>query len=290
MPEIKSATRHGCRENRRPRKGLTQGKSKFMVINTNIAALNGANNLDQSTNALNESLARLSSGSKIVNASDDPAGLAESMELNEQIGQTNASNANISNALAFSQTQDGYLQQVSAALNQMAALVTSASDGTKSASDIADYQTQFAALQSTIGSAMAATFNGKNLFGTSITTAGVSLSVDPSTDATNGAAWTASLTDTVTGGAAATDVAGAITALATARGQVGANETQLTYQGNELGVLSTNLAAAKSTITDVDVAQESTNYAKEQILVQSGTAMLAQANSSPQTVLKLLQG
>ncbi len=81
----------------------------------------------------------------------------------------------------------------------------------------------------------------------------------------------------------------AITTLATDRGTVGANEETLSYTGNELGVLSTNLSAAKSQITDVDVAQESTNYAKEQILVQSGTAMLAQANANPQSILKLLQ-
>jgi flagellin len=81
----------------------------------------------------------------------------------------------------------------------------------------------------------------------------------------------------------------AITTLAGDRGTVGANEETLTYTGNELGVLSTNLAAANSNLTDVDVAQESTNYAKEQILVQSGTAMLAQANANPQSILKLLQ-
>ena len=87
-----------------------------MVINTNIAALSSAQNLNNSTNMLNQSLARLSSGSKIVNASDDPAGLAESVSLNAQIGQTNAANSNVANALSFSQTQDGYLQQVGSAL------------------------------------------------------------------------------------------------------------------------------------------------------------------------------
>jgi flagellin len=260
-----------------------------MVINTNIAALNSANNLDNSTNALNESLARLSSGSKIVNASDDPAGLSESMALDEQIGQTNAENANVSDSLAFAQTQDGYLQQVSAALNQMASLVTSSQDPTKSAADIADYQTQFAALQTVVSSAMQATFNGQALFGTT------GMQVDPSSDTgtdgstTFGAEWTNALSDTLATSTVGSDVNGAITALANARGTVGANETRLTYQSNELGVLSTNLAAAKSTITDVDVATESTNYAKEQILVQSGTAMLAQANQNPQSVLKLLQ-
>jgi flagellin len=262
-----------------------------MVINTNISALNSANNLDQATNALNESLARLSSGSKIVNASDDPAGLSESMELNEQIGITNAQNANTSDALAFAQTQDGYLQQVSAALNQMATLVASAQDPTKSSADKANYQTQFAALQGVVNTAMGAEFNGEKLFAAGGT-------YDPSQDATNGTNWTSAVTVydaatstglQVTDTGAAGSVAGAITALTATRGQVGAAETALTYQSNELGVLSTNLAAAKSTITDVDVAQESTNYAKEQILVQSGTAMLAQANQNPQSVLKLLQ-
>jgi flagellin len=86
-----------------------------------------------------------------------------------------------------------------------------------------------------------------------------------------------------------TQVTAAITQLATDRATVGANEERLTYTGNELGVLSNNLTAAQSQITDVDVAQESTNYAKYQILVQSGTSMLAQANQNPQSVLKLLQ-
>jgi len=93
-----------------------------MVINTNIAALNAANNLNNSTNSLNQSLSRLSTGSQLVNASDNPAGLAESISLNAQIGETSAANNNVSNALSFAQTQDGYLQQVGAALDQMASL------------------------------------------------------------------------------------------------------------------------------------------------------------------------
>jgi len=271
-----------------------------MVINTNIAALTSANNLDQSTIALNESLARLSSGSKIVNASDDPAGLAESMELNEQIGETNAGTANVSNALAFSQTQDGFLQQVSSALNQMATLATEAQDPTKSPDELADYDSQYQALVDTINSALGQNFNGTALFSANngyVVDAGngttVTMSTVNPTDTTTGAnlnlALAAGLTTSEAAATAQTDVQGAITELATARGNVGANEEQLTYAGNELGVLSTNLASANSTITDVDVAKESTNYAKEQILVQSGTAMLAQANQNPQSILKLLQ-
>ena len=182
------------------------------------------------------------------------------MELNEQIGETNAGNTNVSNALSFAQTQDGYLQQVSAALNQMATLAISAQDPTKSAAEVADYQSQFAALQSTIQSALSQKFNGANLFGS-----GTNLSVAAGNGTTvsltainpgGGANLTLALADDLSTSAsgAATDVEAAITELATARGNVGANEEQLTYAGNELGVLSTNLAAAKSTITDVDVA------------------------------------
>src|SRR5271169_4268767 len=102
-----------------------------MVINTNTAAQTAANNLNNSTHMLNASLARLSSGSKIVSPSDDPAGLAESISLSSQINQTAAANANVSNAISFSQTQDGYLQQVGAALDEMSKLAVEAQDGTK---------------------------------------------------------------------------------------------------------------------------------------------------------------
>ena len=87
---------------------------------------------------------------------------------------------------------------------------------------------------------------------------------------------------------ALTDVKAAISQLASDRANIGSNEESLTYYGNQLTALKNNLSAANSQITDVDVAQESTNYAKQNILVQTGTAMLAQANSLPQSVLKLL--
>jgi len=119
-----------------------------MVINTNMAAITSASNLNKSTNELNNALAQLSSGSKITSPSDDPAGLAESIALNAQIGQTQAANNNVSNAVSYSQTQDGYLQQVGAALDQMATLAVEAQDPTKTSTEIADYNTEFAALGS----------------------------------------------------------------------------------------------------------------------------------------------
>ncbi len=267
-----------------------------MVINTNIAALTGANNLNKSTNMLNQSLARLSSGSKIVNASDDPAGLAESISLSAQIGQVTAANSNVGNAVSFSQTQDGYLQQIGSALDQMAQLAVEAQDGTKTDAERADYQKEFATLSTYVTDAAGKNFNGVSLFsgaamtvtsdgtGDSFSMTGVNLGTAAYTTATAGDIGT------TTGAATAlTNVTAAITQLATDRSTVGASEMRLNYTGQQLGVLQTNLSAANSQITDVDVAQESTNYAKYQILVQAGTSMLAQANQNPQSVLKLMQ-
>jgi flagellin len=279
-----------------------------MVINTNTAASIGASNLNQSTNLLNESLSRLSSGSKIVNASDDPAGLAESMTLSAEISQTSAANANVSNAVSLLQTQDGYLQQVGSALDQMATLAVQAQDVTKTDAERTDYQKEFNSLASYINDTATKQFNGITLFaggsfsvttdgiGTTFSMAGVNLGVGTAyasvtglTASGDGSATLTSISSASNAATALTEVTAAITQLANDRAQVGANEERLTYTGNELGVLSNNLSAAKSQITDVDVAQESTNYAKYQILVQSGTAMLAQANQNPQYILKLLQ-
>jgi len=266
-----------------------------MVINTNISALTAASNLNNSTNMLNQSLARLSSGSKIVNPSDDPAGLAESIALNAQIGQTGAANSNVSNAVSFAQTQDGYLQQVGSALDEMSTLAVEAQDGTKTDSERADYQKEFSTLAGYITNTATANFNGVSLFSAaslSVTTdgsggtysmTGVNLGASQYTGATG-----ADISTTSGAATALTSVTAAITQLATDRATVGANEERLNFVGQELGVLQTNLSAANSQISDVDVATESTNFAKYQILVQSGTSMLAQANQNPQSVLKLL--
>jgi flagellin len=276
-----------------------------MVINTNTAASIGASNLNKSTNLLNESLSRLSSGSKIVNASDDPAGLAESMTLGAEIGQTNAANANVSNAVSMLQTEDGYLQQVGSALDQMATLAVQAQDVTKTDAERADYQKEFNTLAGYINDTAKKDFNGVSLFsgaamsvttdgqGTTFSMTGVNLGANTSYSSVTGSSLDGSgalgITTTSLASSTLAAVTAAITQLATDRAQVGANEQRLTYTGNELGVLSNNLSAASSQITDVDVATESTNYAKYQILVQSSTSMLAQANQNPQSVLKLLQ-
>jgi flagellin len=267
-----------------------------MMINTNMAAITAASNLNTSTNALNNALSQLSSGSKIVTPADNPAGLAESISLNAQIGQTQAANDNVSNAVSYLQTQDGYLQQVGSALDQMSTLAVESQDVTKTDAERADYQAEFSTLAGYITDTGTKDFNGVSLF--SGTTLNVTTDGNGNTFAMTGISLTASAysgatasdISTTTGAVAAlTAVEAAITQLATDRATVGANEERLTYTGDELGVLQDNLTAANSQITDVDVATESTKYAEDQILVQSGTAMLAQANQNPQTILKLLQ-
>ena len=167
-----------------------------MVINTNMAAITSASNLDKSTNELNNALAQLSSGSKITSPADDPAGLAESVALNAEIGQTQAANNNVSNAISFSQTQDGYLQQVGSALDQMSTLAVEAQDPTKTTKEIADYDAEFSALGAYINNTANATFNGVSLFASS----GLTIT----TDGTSGATFTMTSVNLGTGTSYAT--------------------------------------------------------------------------------------
>ena len=266
-----------------------------MVINTNIAAENSASLLSSASTALAQSLQRLSSGSKIISPSDDAAGLAVSMKFDAQSSRIGAASNNISNAVSFTQTQDGFMQQVSKALDRMSELAVSAQDVTKTDSDRGLYDKEFQTLGSYISNVATKDFNGVSLFTSS--NLGVTMDSDATTWGMTGVnlsasaytAATATGVATTTGAVAAlTAVKTAISQLATDRATIGANLARLNYTSDQLGVQKTNIDAANSAIKDVDVAQESTNYAKENILVQSGTAMLAQANSLPQSVLKLL--
>jgi flagellin len=266
-----------------------------MVINTNISAQSAASLLQQSSANLSQSLARLSSGSKITSPADDSAGLAVSMKLNAQIARINGAQNNVSNAISFNQTQDGYLQKVNDALTRMSELSVSAQDVTKTTSDRALYQQEFSTLGAYVNNVATQSFNGVSLFNGS--TLKVTSDSEGATFGNLGvnlgaASYTTATADDITSisGAkqALTDVSAAITQLASDRANIGSNEETLGYYKNQLSSLKNNLSAANSQITDVDVATESTNYAKQNILVQSGTAMLAQANAMPQTMLKLL--
>jgi len=267
-----------------------------MVINTNLSANSTAQYLEQSSTMLSNSLAQLSSGSKVTSPSDDSAGLAVSMSLVAQEGENTAASNNIADALSFNQTQDGYLQQISTALDRMSELAVQAQDVTKSSSDVQLYQNEFASLATYVNNVATENFNGVSLF------TGTSLSI--TTDATGGSftmtgvnlatstTFTALSSDSVVTNASGAlyDVTNAITQLASDRGDLGTNEETLNDYSAQLSTLNNNLAAANSTIMDVDVATASTQYAQANILVQSGTAMLAQANTLPDLALKLITG
>lgn len=267
-----------------------------MVINTNTTAQVSANNLQKSQSMLGKSLARLSSGQRIVNPSDDAAGLAVASRLEAQVQRTNAAKTNVSNAVSFTQTQDGYLKKIAKALDRMSELSILAQDVTKSDSDRDLYNNEYGQLAAYIANSATKDFNGVPLFsantldvtidseGNTFTMAGVDLS---------NASYTTLATDdlsTVAGAVnALANVKAAINQLSVDRSSIGAYQTRLNYTTEQLSVSAENLTAASSRIMDVDVAEESTEYAKDNILVQSGTAMLAQANAMPNSVLRLLQ-
>ncbi len=267
-----------------------------MVINTNYSALSSARQLGESQGMLNKSLARLSSGSKLINPSDNAGGFAVSARFDAQINRTQAAVDNIGNAVSFSQTQDGYLKKVAKALDRMSELTMLALDETKSNTDRGLYNTEFTNLGAFVNATATRDFNGVSMF------SGSALNVTVNSEATGNFAYTAvnlgnttyttatASTITTTGNAttALTSVKNAINQLATDRAVVGANQSALNMYQEQLGVAKDNLAAANSRIKDVNVADESTSFAKYNILVQAGTAMLAQANASPQSALRLL--
>ena len=262
-----------------------------MVINTNIGANRTSRLLAESTSKLNGALSRLASGSKIVEPQDDAAGLAVATKFNAAISRNDAVQNNLSSALSYSQTQDGFLQKVSKALDRMSELMTLSADATKSTNDKTNYLTEFTDLKNYISDIGTKDFNGVSLFdGTNMA---VTKDSDANTWSLNATALNgADLVSVIASGFVVTSTLAtmttAIEAVSTHRAQIGANIQRLQLTNEQVGILNENLASSVSRIVDVDVAEESTRFAKYNILVQSGTAMLAQANLLPQNALRLL--
>jgi flagellin len=257
-----------------------------------MAAIMAASNLGNTNAQLQTSLGELSSGSKL-SAVTDAGGLAVSMNLTAADSRSAAASTNIGNSLSYLQTQNGALTVAGNVLNRVAELQTLFQDPTKTASDLANYDAEFTQLQGQITSIAAEQFNGKNLFATALTTkvsqdgsqtvtlSSKDLAGNAGVTAITGAAGLAAVTEA--------NVATAINGVATMQANNGAEQSRLGFASNLLSVNQTNLEAANSRISDVDVAHESTNLARLNVLSQAGTSMLAQANQSEQSVLKLLQ-
>jgi flagellin len=269
-----------------------------VVINTNYSATVASNNLATSNSMLQKSLNRLSSGSKIVNPSDDAGGLAVSMKLSAAAVRQGAVATNIGNAVSLLQTQDGALKVSGEVLQRISELRVLYNDVTKSSTDKANYDTEFTALQAQLTANASEKFNGVSMFGSTALGA-VAVTEDGATTVSVAAR---DLSSTSTGVGAITSssvsslssvsvaqISTAIENVATMRATNGSEQSRLGFASELVTTNKANLEAANSRIIDVDVAAESTQLARWNILVQAGTSMLAQANQSAQSALKLLQ-
>jgi len=286
-----------------------------VVINTNTSASLASYNLSSTNVNLQRSLNRLSSGSRINSSSDDAGGLAVSMKMSASIRRTEATLANVNNSVAFLQTQDGVLKNADKVLNRMSELAMLATDVTKSTNDLALYNTELSQLKGQLNLMLSEQFNGIALFtaGATANADGAAFDVDStltvitSHDGDQSIGITQvdlnqvvfDITDTnsannmditsTTGAQDAVDyIQAAIQDLATIRANNGAEQSRLTFAADMLSINKINLEAANSRIIDVDVAAESSQLARFNILQQAGTAMLAQANQSTQSILRLI--
>ncbi|MCX6961970.1 MAG: flagellin [Verrucomicrobia bacterium] len=280
-----------------------------VVINTNSAATSAAYNLSNTNVNLQRSLNRLSSGSRINSSFDDAGGLAVSMKMSASIRRTDATLANVNNSLSFLQTQDGVLKTADKILNRMSELATLAQDVTKSTSDLSLYNTELSQLKGQLDLMVGEEFNGISLFASGAST-GLDVASTLTVVTSHDGDQTVGITQvdlefistsvgtasgdqmdisSTTGAQAAVDtIQDAIQDLATIRANNGAEQSRLTFAADMLAVNKTNLEAANSRFLDVDVADESTKLGRFNILQQAGTAMLAQANQSTQSILRLI--
>jgi flagellin len=268
-----------------------------MRINNNVAALNAYRNQSATSVSLGKSLEKLSSGFRINRAADDAAGLVVSQKLRAQLGGIRTAVRNVQDGISVVQTAEGALSEVHNMLTRMRELaVQAASVGSNDADAIAAAQAENDALVSEITHISDKTTFGSIalLDGTYAEAFQVSqASADTVTvTITNADATTlgvAALVLSGTAGAAITAIDAAIDDVSTLRGTLGSTQNRFESMVNNLNVALENLTASESRIRDADMALEMVSFTKSQILVQAGTAMLAQANAVPQSVLKLLQ-
>lgn len=277
-----------------------------VVINSNLAALTARKNLDVSQSNLATSIARLSSGMRITRASDDAAGLAISEKLNAQIRGFAQASRNAANGISVVATAEGALNEVTNILTRMRELAVQASSGDLGSGERANLDSEYQQLLTEIDRISNATkFNGANLLsGTSTSSITFQIGINSGSDnvisVTFSGVATAALggTNKISGTAITTadsamlqleKIDSAISQVTTIRGSFGAMQNRLESVIRNLAVTIENTTAANSRIRDVDVAEETATYTKNQILVQAGVSVLAQANQQPSIALSLLK-
>jgi len=273
-----------------------------LSINTNIAATKASQYLASNHQNLQKSLDRLSSGKRITGPADDAGGLAVSMKLEHSINGLKGVANGISNGISLLQVQDGVFQSMGDIVTRIGELKSMYDDVSKSSTDQALYDSELADLAGQIGSMAATTFNSVDLFAGELggadalevqldTSGSNSMEIsDTEVDATGTALKTIIDGTTFgTGGITTANITAAIDYVAGLRAGNGGETKRLEYALASVNTQITNLTAANGRIVDVDIATESANLARQQILVQASASMVAQANSANNVALQLLQ-
>lgn len=271
-----------------------------MVVQHNLTAANTNRQLGITTNGLQKSTEKLSSGYKINRAADDAAGLSISEKMRNQIRGLNKASDNAQDGISLVQTAEGALNEVHSMLQRMSELAVQASNDTNQTVDRAALQSEVAQLQQEINRVADTTqFNKQNILNGDFqnknlqvgANAGQSIDVsitDIKTTCT--AALNGTSVDTYANAQTAiTNIQSSITALSTQRSTLGAIQNRLEHTTANLDNISENTQSAESRIRDTDMAEEMVQYSKNNILQQAGQSMLAQANQANQGVLSLLQ-
>jgi flagellin len=266
---------------------------------TNIGSLVASDALTNNQAEMNQSIAQLSSGKRIVTAADDPGGLSIAMETQGLLGGLNQASQNTANAQSFLETADGALSNIGNLLQTAQQLATEAADGSYNSTQLSSINSQYQAILSSVNQiANGASFNGISLLtGTAVTfqvgatnTANDQLTVtlnkaDTTTLAINGT----DLTSQADAQAAITKVTAALATIAGDRATVGSSEQSLTAVSSNLQSTEQNLTSALSSIQDANVAQTYANFTQESVLQQAGVQVLRQADQTPSQLVALFQ-
>ena len=271
-----------------------------LYINTNVASEGAQKNLLANQAKLMTSFTRLSSGLRINTAKDDAAGLAISESLKSQIRSFNVAERNASDGISMAQTAEGALGEVHNILGRMRELAVQASNGNLLAADRDFLETEFSSLQDEITRIQgSAKFNGTALVGTTANTITLQVGLDATTtdqiDVVLGGITFGDVNAATLAGATAGDaldalgtIDAAIGNVSTSRATFGAAMNRLEVAQSSIQTMRLNLSAANSRIRDVDVASETANLSRNQVLTQAGISVLAQANQLPQLAFGLL--
>jgi flagellin len=274
-------------------------------INQNIDAFNSYRNLSVTQGQMSKSLEKLSSGFRINRAADDAAGLAISEGLRSQIGGLKVAVRNTQDGVSVVQTAEGALTETHSILQRMRDLAVQAANGSNDTKSSAALDAEAKALNSELDRiAGKTTFNNVNLLDGSFNKAfqvgyasgdSITVTIDNGTatkgfSSTDLATASVDLTTAAGAGTAITAIDAAIDKVSASRAKLGAVQNRFEHTINNLNVAVENLSASESRIRDTDMASEMMNFTRSNILSQAGTAMLAQANSAPQSVLQLLRG